>query len=47
MQIRRATYRVQLNGVFRLPDALALVPHFRALGVSQIYAAPLLRSKMG
>ncbi len=38
----RATYRLQFNERFRLPDALALVPYLHALGISHVYASPLL-----
>src|SRR5438046_1542532 len=41
MKIPRATYRLQFNEHFRLPDALAIVPYLHELGVSHIYASPL------
>ena len=44
MQIPRATYRLQFNGQFRLADALALVPYLDELGISHIYASPLLKA---
>jgi (1->4)-alpha-D-glucan 1-alpha-D-glucosylmutase len=44
MQIPRATYRLQFNAGFRLPDALALVPYFHAIGVSHVYASPLFKA---
>ncbi len=40
----RATYRLQFNEDFRLPDALALVPYLEELGVSHVYASPLLKA---
>ena len=40
----RATYRLQFNERFRLSDALALVPYLHDLGVSHVYASPLLRA---
>lgn len=43
----RATYRVQFTPRFRLPDATALVPYLAALGVSHLYASPLLQSRSG
>ena len=44
MQILRATYRLQFNEHFRLPDALALVPYLHDLGISHIYASPLFKA---
>ncbi len=41
----RATYRLQLNEKFRLPDALALVPYLRDLGVSHLYVSPLFKAR--
>jgi (1->4)-alpha-D-glucan 1-alpha-D-glucosylmutase len=43
-RIPRATYRLQFNEHFRLVDALALVPYLNELGVSHIYASPLLKA---
>jgi (1->4)-alpha-D-glucan 1-alpha-D-glucosylmutase len=43
----RATYRVQLHGGFRLADAHALVPYLDRLGVSHLYASPILAAKPG
>ena len=42
--IPRATYRLQFNEYFRLSDALALVPYLADLGISHIYASPLLKA---
>jgi len=44
MQVPRATYRLQFNEHFRLPDAFALVPYLHELGVSHIYASPLFKA---
>src|SRR5882724_6065361 len=44
VKIPRATYRLQFNEHFRLPDALALVPYFHELGISHIYASPLFKA---
>ncbi len=44
-RIPRATYRLQFNEHFRLPDALALVPYLQELGVSHIYASPLFQAR--
>jgi (1->4)-alpha-D-glucan 1-alpha-D-glucosylmutase len=41
----RATYRLQFNERFRLRDALALVPYLHELGISHVYASPLLKAR--
>ncbi len=41
----RATYRLQFNEQFRLADALALVPYLHELGLSHVYASPLLAAR--
>ncbi len=43
----RATYRLQFHRGFTLRDALALVPALQALGVSHLYASPLLQARAG
>ena len=40
-----ATYRLQFNSRIRCRDAIALVPYLQALGISTIYASPLLRAR--
>lgn len=47
MNIPRATYRLQFHRGFTLRDALRLVPYFNALGVSHVYASPLLQARPG
>jgi (1->4)-alpha-D-glucan 1-alpha-D-glucosylmutase len=42
-----ATYRAQLNAGFRLADARALVPYLEQLGVSHLYASPMLAARPG
>jgi malto-oligosyltrehalose synthase len=42
-----ATYRIQFNAGFRLEDARALVPYLERLGVSHVYASPLLAARPG
>lgn len=42
-----ATYRLQFDAGFRLPDARAIVSYLHALGVSHLYASPLLRARAG
>ena len=43
----RASYRLQLNSTFTLDDARAIVPYLAQLGISHIYASPVLRSRPG
>lgn len=40
-----ATYRLQFNQDFRFSDARALVPFFSRLGVTHVYASPILRAR--
>ncbi len=42
-----STYRLQFGPHFRLADAIPLVPYFDALGVTHIYASPLLKARPG
>lgn len=42
-----ATYRVQLNAGFTFDDARALVPYLAQLGISHLYASPILRAQPG
>ena len=45
--IPRATYRLQFNRQFTLDDARAMVPYLDALGISHVYASPLLCARPG
>jgi (1->4)-alpha-D-glucan 1-alpha-D-glucosylmutase len=40
-----ATYRLQFNQDFRFADAQSLVPYFSRLGVTHVYASPILRAR--
>ena len=42
-----ATYRIQLNGKFRFPDAEGIVPYLHTLGISHLYPSPCLRARAG
>jgi (1->4)-alpha-D-glucan 1-alpha-D-glucosylmutase len=42
-----ATYRLQLSSTFTLDDARKLVPYLDLLGVSHVYASPLLAARAG
>jgi|Deesub1362A_J573_1020465.scaffolds.fasta_scaffold05341_2 (1->4)-alpha-D-glucan 1-alpha-D-glucosylmutase len=44
-RIPAATYRLQFNQQFRLADARALVPYLHALGITDLYASPLLQAR--
>lgn len=46
-RVPRATYRLQFHKDFTLRDALGLVPFLEELGVSHIYASPLLKATPG
>jgi len=43
----RATYRVQLHAGFTFDDAAAIVPYLADLGVSHLYASPVLQAAPG
>ena len=42
-----ATYRLQFNSEFRFSDATALVAYLSKLGITDIYASPILTSRKG
>ena len=42
-----ATYRFQFNADFRFSDAIALVDYLAKLGITDIYASPILTSRKG
>jgi (1->4)-alpha-D-glucan 1-alpha-D-glucosylmutase len=43
----RATLRLQFHKGFTLDDAVPLVPYFASLGISHVYASPLLKARAG
>jgi malto-oligosyltrehalose synthase len=43
----RATYRLQLHAGFTLRDATAVVPYLHELGISHLYASPILAARAG
>src|SRR3984885_15356623 len=43
----RATARLQFFSGFTLDDAVAVVPYLAALGISHLYASPLLKARSG
>ena len=42
-----ATYRLQFNAGFTFPAARELVGYFRDLGISDVYASPILQARPG
>jgi (1->4)-alpha-D-glucan 1-alpha-D-glucosylmutase len=42
-----STYRLQFGAKFRLADAIALVPYLANLGITHVYASPLLKARPG
>src|SRR5258708_6493446 len=42
-----ATYRLQFNGDFRFSDAAGLVDYLANLGITDVYASPILTSRKG
>jgi len=42
-----ATYRLQFSRDFRFRDALALLPYLDSLGVTDLYASPILAARSG
>ncbi|HEX2494095.1 MAG TPA: malto-oligosyltrehalose synthase [Steroidobacter sp.] len=45
--IPRATYRLQLNRDFTFSDAARIAPYLARLGVSHVYASPILTARPG
>jgi malto-oligosyltrehalose synthase len=43
----RATYRLQLNREFTFADATRVVPYLARLGISHVYASPILKARPG
>jgi (1->4)-alpha-D-glucan 1-alpha-D-glucosylmutase len=42
-----ATYRLQFNAQFTFADARKIVPYLAALGITDVYASPILRARKG
>ena len=47
MSIPRATARLQFNSGFTLADALDVVDYYADMGISHLYASPLLGARKG
>jgi len=46
-RVPRATYRLQFNGGFTFADAREIAPYLAELGISDIYASPILKARKG
>ena len=47
VNIPRATYRLQFNREFTFADATRIVPYLARLGISHVYASPILKARPG
>jgi len=47
LRIPVATYRLQFNRQFRFEDAQTLMPYLYRLGISDLYASPILKARSG
>lgn len=47
LRIPTATYRLQFNHRFTFKQALEFIPYFHKLGISDLYASPLMKSRPG
>jgi len=47
LRIPVSTYRVQFNRQFRFEDACRLIPYLHKLGISDLYASPILEARRG
>src|SRR5258706_4661762 len=47
MRIPTSTYRVQFNRSFRFSDALSIIDYLHALGITDLYASPILKARSG
>jgi len=46
-RVPTATYRLQFNGGFTFRDARAIAPYLAELGITDIYASPILKARKG
>src|SRR5512136_1708511 len=47
MRVPLATYRLQFGSSLRFQDARALIPYLSELGISDVYASPILKATPG
>jgi (1->4)-alpha-D-glucan 1-alpha-D-glucosylmutase len=45
MEIPLSTYRLQFSPSFTFKDAMAVIPYLKELGISHIYASPIIQSQ--
>ena len=45
--IPRSTYRLQFHNGFTFDDAMAIIPYLKKLGISHVYASPILTARAG
>src|SRR5205085_11222965 len=46
-RVPAATYRLQFNAAFTFDDARSIAAYLAALGITDIYASPILRARKG
>ncbi len=47
MHIPNSTYRLQFNSGFKFSDAAGIAEYLHQLGISGIYASPIMKAKKG
>lgn len=47
MRVPSSTYRLQFNGSFGLKDAMETLEYLSALGITDVYASPIFKSRSG
>ncbi len=47
MYIPKSTYRLQFNSEFKFSDAAAIIGYLSMLGISDVYASPVMKAKKG
>ena len=47
VRIPVSTYRVQFNSAFRFTDALKIIDYLHFLGITDLYASPILKARLG
>src|SRR5438094_8111053 len=47
MRIPISTYRVQFNRDFRFADAVRIVGYLHGLGITDLYASPIMKARPG
>ena len=47
MRIPVTTYRLQFNREFRFADAIRIVDYLHDLGITDLYASPILKARPG